>query len=122
MWLMAAEQLIHIDVATAWNVAREKAAISQDALAAFMGIKTSQLADQLAGRGHLSFQRVSRIAQDPDGLVFLRFFILGCAAQIGLDLDALFRVTQLERMAVRLISRYESRALRSAGTSKERIS
>ncbi len=123
MWLMAFDKDVRIeaptvDFARAWGRARDRAGISQDALAAFMGIRTSQLADQLAGRGHLSMQRVFLIAKDSDGVRFLRFLFTEIAQQLGVDLDALFRISQLDR----LIGRYESRALKSAGTSKERIS
>ncbi len=84
-------------------------------------IRTSQLADQLAGRGHLSMQRVFLIAQDSDGIRFLRFLFMEIAQQLGVDMDAVFRVIQLDR----LLGRYEKRALRpdlrAPGSEKEWI-
>lgn len=114
MWAMAigSEHVIPVDVAGAWATAREKAGIKQEYLAHLMGIPHSQLCDQLANRGHLSLQRVARLKDDPDGRRFMRFFVVALAEQLGFDLDALFDITRIERLAQRLIGQYDSRQRR----------
>ncbi len=94
-----------------WQDARAEVGIKHEALAALMGLSASRLSDQLAGRAqqHLSMQRVLLLATDPDGRKFLRVLCLKLATVNGFDLDALYQIGRIERLATKLIDRVQKR-------------
>lgn len=100
---------VGFDLASAWTRAREQAGVKQEALAAFMGIAPHQLADQLAGRGHLSLQRVLLIAIDPDGRQFLRHLAIELAVASGMSDDELWLLARVQHAVLGLVERMQKR-------------
>ena len=74
--------------ADALDRARDVAGLKDDNVAALMGISRVQYSQQKHGQGHLSLQRLSMLATDPDGFVMLRSFTAEWSAYHGItDLE-----------------------------------
>lgn len=67
MFLILVQQT-GFDLAKAFVEAREEAKVKHEVCATLMGISSQQLSQQLAGRRHLSANRLFRLAFDADGL------------------------------------------------------
>ena len=105
MFVLVAPQLA-FDLGSVVAVARERAGIKHEVVAALMGLSASQLADQIAGRKsqHVSFNRMCLLLTDRDGLLFLTYLWLGVVEAAGWDVDWLLRSMRRVRLAQRLIT------------------
>jgi hypothetical protein len=97
------------DLSVAWRSARERARVKQEYLASLMELTPSQLTDCVAGRGHLSFQKLLLLLRHDDGRIFLRYLTVELMRAADVDVNTLLAITRVEWLAWRLVDRMQKR-------------
>jgi hypothetical protein len=93
-----------------WGQARERACVKQEFLSCEMGYThVERLTDAIAGRSHLSLQRLMRLTNTPDGRMFLYYFAMELGAATDMDLRTLIAVAKVRRLIGQLMDRQQKR-------------
>lgn len=93
-----------------WGDARARADVKQEFLACEMGYThVERLTDAIAGRSHLSLQRLMRLTNSPEGRLFLYYFAMELGAATDMELGMLIKVAKVRRLVGQLMDRQQRR-------------